>query len=201
MVCHSRAGNFVLGLSESQMNKDHEYGGGCVENQIRVLDRLGMIKGVNWDLAAREASGVTPKVNGPHVNQRPVTADRVAGLPHAFRKFADPYDPKEDLNARARSWLHVNCANCHVESGGGNAQFDVSFFSTPERMRLIDAPPVHQTFGLPDAKLVSSGRPECSILLHRISLRGPGQMPPLATSRVDEPALAMMREWVKSLKK
>ena len=27
MVCHSRAANYVLGLSELQMNKDHDYGG------------------------------------------------------------------------------------------------------------------------------------------------------------------------------
>ena len=110
MACHSRAGNFVLGLSEAQMNKDHDYGG-CVENQIRVLDRIGLLKGVNWDLAAKEAAGETPKVNGPQANQRAVTADRVEGLPHAFRKFVNPYDPKEDLNARDRKSTRLNSSH------------------------------------------------------------------------------------------
>ncbi|HEX5104799.1 MAG TPA: PQQ-dependent sugar dehydrogenase, partial [Pirellulaceae bacterium] len=44
MVCHSRAANFVLGLTELQMNKDHDYGHGHVENQLAVLERLGMLK-------------------------------------------------------------------------------------------------------------------------------------------------------------
>ena len=46
MVCHSRAANFVLGLTELQMNKDHDYGG-VRDNQLRVLEHLGMLR-VNW---------------------------------------------------------------------------------------------------------------------------------------------------------
>jgi glucose/arabinose dehydrogenase len=59
MVCHSRAANWVLGLSELQMNKDHEYD--CVpaqgerggvkgkvrENQLVVFERLGLFQ-VDW---------------------------------------------------------------------------------------------------------------------------------------------------------
>src|SRR5262249_43188050 len=44
MVCHSRAQNFVLGLCEAQMNKDHDYGNGRVDNQLRVLEHLGLLK-------------------------------------------------------------------------------------------------------------------------------------------------------------
>jgi hypothetical protein len=67
----------------------------------------------------------------------------------------------------------------------------------------LDVKPVHQTFGLTDAKLVAPGHPEQSVLVHRVSQRGPntGQMPPLSTSRVDEAGVALLREWVKSLKK
>jgi uncharacterized repeat protein (TIGR03806 family) len=43
MVCHSRAANYVLGLTEFQMNRDHDYGG-TVDNQLRVLDHLRLIK-------------------------------------------------------------------------------------------------------------------------------------------------------------
>ena len=41
MVCHSRAANFVLGLTELQMNKDHDYGGGHVENQLARAGAAG----------------------------------------------------------------------------------------------------------------------------------------------------------------
>src|SRR5262249_24423571 len=46
MVCHSRAANYVLGLTELQMNKDHDYGG-VVDNQLRTLEHLGVLK-INW---------------------------------------------------------------------------------------------------------------------------------------------------------
>jgi hypothetical protein len=68
-------------------------------------------------------------------------------------------------------------------------------------MRLIDEKPVHNTFNLPDARLVAPGAPDRSVLLHRISLRGAGQMPPLASNRVDEQGLELMREWVRTMKK
>lgn len=199
MVCHSRAANFVLGVCEAQMNRDHDYDDGYVDNQIRVLERLGMLDTVQWSLGIRDAAG--GKENTQQAHQRTFTPDRVAGLPNVFHKFANPYDTAADINDRARSWLHVNCSVCHVEAGGGNSQFDVNYASTAEKTRLFDAKPVHETFNLPDARLVAPGHPESSILLHRVAMRGPGQMPPLATNRVDEPALAMLREWVKGLKK
>jgi hypothetical protein len=70
-------------------------------------------------------------------------------------------------------------------------------------MRLLDEKPVHQTFDLKDAKLLVPGQPERSVLIHRLGHRGPntGQMPPLATSRVDEAGLELMREWCRGLGK
>src|SRR5207249_1086360 len=40
MVCHSRAANYVLGLSTAQMNKEHDYGG-VFANQLSTLEHLG----------------------------------------------------------------------------------------------------------------------------------------------------------------
>ena len=72
-----------------------------------------------------------------------------------------------------------------------------------DKMRLIDAKPVHQAFDLTDAKLIAPGAPERSVVLHRIGKRGPntGQMPPLASTRVDVAGLELMTEWCKGLKK
>ena len=46
MVCHSRAANWVLGLTEMQMNKVHDYGG-VKDEQLRTLEHLGVFK-VSW---------------------------------------------------------------------------------------------------------------------------------------------------------
>ena len=47
--------------------------------------------------------------------------------------------------------------------------------------------------------LISSGDPKRSVLLERLSRRGPGQMPPLVIKTVDEKAVALFREWIAAL--
>jgi uncharacterized repeat protein (TIGR03806 family) len=165
MVCHTRAANYVLGLTELQMNKVHDYGG-VRENQLRILERLGVLR----------AKG------------------------EAKTKLVDPYDPKQDVNLRARSYLHANCAHCHVESGGGNAQMELEITTDLGKARLVDVKPMHHTFGLPDARLVAPGHPERSVLLRRMSHRDAGRMPPLATSVVDRQAVQLMHDWIKQMR-
>ena len=201
MVCHSRAQNFVLGLCEVQMNKDHVYPNGRTDNQLRVLEHLGLLK-TDWYGEVRD--GIKDETNKPQPGQRETkNAGMLHQSPAAFKRLVDPYDAKQDLTARAKSWLHANCSSCHVEAGGGNAQMELEFATALDKMRVVNTTPVHQTFNLKDAKLVVPGSPERSVLLHRIGQRGPntGQMPPLSTSRVDEAGLALIRDWVKSLEK
>src|SRR5439155_20915399 len=44
LACHSRAANFVRGLTELQMNKGHDYGG-VRYNQLRTLQHIGLFSG------------------------------------------------------------------------------------------------------------------------------------------------------------
>jgi len=171
MVCHSRVANYVLGPSLLQLNKDHDYGGGRVANQVRLLDDLGMLR---FD------------------KQRP---RRLEDSP----RLVDPYDPTADLTSRARSYLHANCANCHVEAGGGNAAMELGFATPMSKANLLDVRPLHDAMGVADARLIAPAAPERSTLLHRMSLRGRGQMPPLATHLVDERAVSLLREWIRQL--
>jgi putative heme-binding domain-containing protein len=67
-------------------------------------------------------------------------------------------------------------------------------------MNLLGARPQHDTFGISNAMLVAPGAPDRSTLLHRLSRRGRGQMPPLVTNRVDEDAVRLFRDWIASLK-
>jgi uncharacterized repeat protein (TIGR03806 family) len=201
MVCHSRAQNFVLGLTELQMNKDHDYGNGRIENQIRAFERLGMFE-EDWYCAVKARAKAPHNVAAPDQRQ-PKRATLFTRFPAGLKKLVDPYDKTQDVNLRARSWLHANCSSCHVEAGGGNAQMELEFTRDLDKMRLFDEKPVHQTFELMDARLLAPGDPNRSVLIHRLSKRGPntGQMPPLATSRVDEAGLDLMRDWCRTLKK
>jgi uncharacterized repeat protein (TIGR03806 family) len=213
MVCHSRAANWVLGLTELQMNKPHNYGG-VVENQLRVFERIGLFE-VNWAGEARDrwrdalkAKGMGEKEANAYVERQsatrgqrePVVSSLLTVAPEKLRKLVDPHDKKEDINLRARSYLHSNCAQCHVEAGGGNAQMELEFTTPLEKTRLVNVKPLHDTFGLKNAALVRPGHPESSVLLHRIAHRDKGHMPPLATRVVDEDAVRLIREWIRQMK-
>jgi uncharacterized repeat protein (TIGR03806 family) len=116
-------------------------------------------------------------------------------------RLVDPYDDQQDLTARARSYLHANCSHCHIEAGGGNSQINLEYGTPMVRMKVLDVVPLHHTFDLPGARLIAPGAPERSVLLHRVANRGrsSGQMPQLATTRIDERAAAMLREWIEQL--
>lgn len=213
MVCHSRAANYMLGLTTLQFNKSHDYGGVQV-NQLEVLEALGALK-VNYPGERQAALKEELKRLGKpesEINAELATAGATRGQREPkpsslltqpgeyYPKLVDPYDAKADLTARVKSYLHANCAQCHVEAGGGNAQMQLSWSTPLDKMKLVDVSPVHHKFDLADPKLVAPGDPQRSILLHRISTRGRGQMPQLATNVVDQPAVELIREWIKSLK-
>lgn len=127
----------------------------------------------------------------------------LTGLPDKFspaeRQMVSPYDSSQDLDLRARSYLHANCSMCHVEAGGGNAQMELEFSRTPEQMRLLGVRPQHDTFHLPNAMLVAPGAADRSVLLHRLQQRGRGQMPPLGTLQVDAAAVELLHQWIEQM--
>ena len=217
MVCHSRAARYVLGVTSSQLNRQHEYADGVVDDQLAVFTRLGLLKRGNWMADATgylqrqlEDKGVSVEAAKKQVaeitatrNQRTAPDNElpVSLNPKHLPRLADPYDESENLAKRARSYLHANCAQCHVPAGGGNAQFDIVFHKTLDKTKLIDTQPLHNKYGVVDPRLIAPGEPDRSILLHRIAHRGRGQMPQLATTLVDERAVAMIRRWIADMKR
>jgi glucose/arabinose dehydrogenase len=213
MVCHSRAANYVLGLTEVQFNKEHDYGG-VRDNQLRVLERLGLLR-VNYGDETRQrlrdelkGKGKSDKDIAAYVHEQTATRDQrgprtswlLSFAPENYRKLVDPYDAKQDIALRARSYLHSNCSQCHVEAGGGNSQMELEFTTPLDKMRLINVNPVHDTFGIKDAKLVAPGNPERSILVQRIAHRDKGHMPPLATRLVDQQTVKLLEQWIREMK-
>ena len=62
MACHSRAANYVLGLTTLQMNREHDYGK-FRDNQLRVLERLGALR-VNWVQNMKDALRAEGRTRG-----------------------------------------------------------------------------------------------------------------------------------------
>jgi hypothetical protein len=214
MVCHSRASNFVLGLCEVQMNKSHDYKTGS-ENQLNHLEQLRILKPRSPDLRTSlnlmgQTDGKKDKELDEWVNkqlafpdQRKIaTPDHLLPLPVSqLKKLVNPYDKTNSLEARVKSYLHSNCANCHINAGGGNSQMDLDFFADKTKIKILDEKPNHHTFGFKDAKIIAPGDPERSVLLHRISIVGTGQMPQISRNMVDKQAVELFTEWIRSLPK
>ena len=231
MVCHSRAANYVLGLQTGQMNRDHDYTsiGGCVDNQLRTLEHLGLFR-VGWrdandqrlrnefierrrgelgnKLFEAEGEQALNRELGEYQSKLLGTRDQRESPKHSpllyrdpvhLPKLADPYDDSQSLLARASSYLHSNCAHCHVAAGGGNAKIDLHFDTPLAKRFLLDQKPSHHTFGITDARIIASKAPARSTLLHRLKIRGNGQMPQLATSLPDTQAIKLFEDWIRSL--
>ena len=130
------------------------------------------------------------------LSQMDVLTNSVTTAPAEFDRLADPYDESADLELRARSYFHANCAICHIGAGGGNAMFDMDFRKKLEDAKLIGVRPLHADFGIAGAMLIAPGQPERSVLFQRISRRGNGQMPPLGTTLVDDRAVTLLRDWI-----
>lgn len=167
--CHTSRMGGVLALTQPQLNRDCSYGDGHVENQIDVLRRVGLLAG-NFERPLAEMT-----------------------------KLVDPYDTQQPLEQRARSYLHTNCSVCHILTGGGNSRMELEITSDLQTMAVIDQHPQHDALGIANARIIAPGDPHSSILYHRISSRGRGQMPPLATQMVDQRAVDLFAEWIKSI--
>ncbi len=205
-LCHSRAANFVLGLSTVQLNRG---------DQLARWEREGLLK---FNHAATEQAEWRREFERGSLSDTAVQAklDLVLRadmqrepakdsplLPHAAEtlpRIADPGDARAPLPARARAYLHANCSHCHVRSGGGNSTMQLASHFADTGMGAIDAPPLHTTFGIPDARLIAPGAPGRSLLIYRPAVRGPGQMPPIGTSKPDPDGTALLAQWIAGMK-
>ncbi len=181
MVCHSRAANYVLGLSTAQMNRLHNYDG-VVDNQLQALAHVGLLK-------------------MPGQSKEDLQAGRLPKAASEYKQLADPHDATQPLESRVRAYLQSNCAHCHTDAGGGNSKMELSSHADLNKMVIIDAMPQHDAFKLEGARLVAPGEPDKSLLPLRMAVRGAGQMPPLARAVPDEAGVELVRAWIASLKK
>ena len=114
-------------------------------------------------------------------------------------RLVNPHDTKAPLEARARSWLHANCSACHRENGGGSVPLMLNAELPLKGLRALDEKPTRGDFGVTDAKVLRAGHPEKSVLLHRLATTSAGHMPAIGSHEVDDHALALLGEWVRSL--
>jgi uncharacterized repeat protein (TIGR03806 family) len=119
--------------------------------------------------------------------------------PEKMAQLADYRDAKQDLNLRARSYLHANCSHCHRRWGGGNAEFQLIATWELGDMGIVGVRPAHGTFNIPNAKILAPRDPYRSVLFYRMSTVGPGRMPRIGSSVADQAGVELIHDWIASL--
>ncbi|MES2593809.1 MAG: PQQ-dependent sugar dehydrogenase [Verrucomicrobiota bacterium] len=111
------------------------------------------------------------------------------------------HDDKADLEMRARSWLHANCAHCHRLNGGGSVALKVNMELSLLETEMIGEKPLRGDLGIEEARIMAPGAPWRSVLLARIGRTGSGRMPVIGSHEVDEHAFELLWKWVEDLGK
>ena len=170
-TCHTDAAKSVLGVKTRHLNSDLTYEEtGRTANQIVTLNRLGFFS--------------------PAVNE--------SSLPNLLTS-KNMADESASLERRARSYLDINCSQCHQPAAPTQAAFDARMETPPWFQNLVNVIP-NNDFGLTGSKLVTPGDPLLSLVHHRVgSLEEGKRMPPLAKNVIDSAGLQLLADWIASL--
>ncbi len=168
--CHSADGT-LLPIGPKARNLNHDFAyREGAENQLVRWRRLGLLAG------------------GPEPDAAPRTADWT--------------DTSEPLERRARAYLDANCGHCHNPAGMASTS---GLFLNVEEDRPahlgINKAPVAAGRGSGGlAVSIAPGRPDRSILIHRMASRDPGvMMPELGRALVHEEGVALVADYIASL--
>ena len=128
-------------------------------------------------------------------------AARLAGTKAATTAVAltDSQDQAAALDARARSYLHSNCANCHRPNGTTQSTMDLRFSTAFGQMNICNVDPQQGNLGINQAKLLAPRDPTRSILLERISRNDQNRMPPVGSNILDSDAITLLTDWINSI--
>jgi uncharacterized repeat protein (TIGR03806 family) len=171
-ACHDRSKTTVpIGPTARQLNRRLTYATGP-ENQLVYWTRIGYLTGAPLpDQAPRNA----------------VWDDASTGT----------------LEERARAYLDANCAHCHNPQGGADntGLYLTAGQSDPLRLGFCKVP-VAAGHGAGDLRFdLVHGNPDESILVRRLNSVEPKvMMPELGRSTIHREGVALIREWVASLR-
>ena len=163
------------------------------------------------DVESRRPLGLTAvqlawsSVNGLSMQQL-VAENLIKPVPAA--RFEIPGD---ELTRKALGYLDTNCGSCHVDgSTFVSDKVPLELNLTVATLSNVESTNAYRTAirkpphldGMGTDIYIEPGMPEESFLWRRMSVRDNGiwQMPTIATELIDEKGVALIREWILSLK-
>lgn len=190
------------------------------QREIEFLGSDGKLKKLNWQFGSRtscrvchtpwvgEAIGfVESQLRRPHLDSdswRELTRDGYINsandhsplADNRFRGMVAMDDFHQSVDSRARSYLHANCAHCHLFGGNASTGFDISFEKSLAESKAIDELPMRGELGLSNARVIAPGKPTQSVLLYRMAKAGSGHMPHIGSQETDFAAIQLIQQWI-----
>ena len=168
MQCHSKASGGTIGLETAQLNRDAVY-----PSTNRLSNQLATLDHIGMFSAP------------------------LGVLPADAPRLSDPAGT-DSLEAKARGYLHANCAHCHRPMGGGQGTLDLRSTQLFAETESCNADNTQGPVG-GATKLVSPGAPQTSILSLRLHATDSKRMPPVAVSVTDPLGTRVVDDWISSL--
>ena len=122
--------------------------------------------------------------------------DRDIGSASLYAVQADPQDPGTPLNERARSYLAVNCAQCHRPGGPTGVDMDLRLETAIENTNALNVAPTAGDLGITGSLRIKAGNKEQSVLWERMRRLDGTRMPPIASHVVDEAGVVSIGQWI-----
>jgi putative heme-binding domain-containing protein len=189
--CHNPWAGPPLAFNLPQLHGEHSY------PIPRTLESSG---------SERSASETKRRETGERIDNQVRTLTHIGVLHESLfygpvLKLTNPHNADADVNERARSWLHVNCAHCHRFGAGGSVPSFFTYDQKLEESRTINFSPSQGTFGIPGPHVVTPGDPLRSVLYYRVSSLGPAHMPRIGSRVISEAGLNLLFDWIRQMPK
>jgi hypothetical protein len=170
-VANNASGIMVLGVNARQLNGNLTYPAtGVTDNQLRTLNQLGILN--------------------PAINE-----SAIGGYLH----LSAMTNSSASLQDRVRSYLDVNCEQCHQQPGGQGPTWDARF-DKPLAQQNITNYPASISLGISDnACIVKSKDIWRSVLLSRINTLDQTIQMPDFRNLIDTNGVALIETWINSL--
>ncbi len=168
--CHTNIATVALGPETAQLNKDFTY-----PSTSRTANQLETLDHIMMFSSPLPDVGTLP------------------ALP-------DPADTSVDIDDRARSYLHTNCASCHQPGGPTPVNLDLRYTTALADTNACNVEPeAGDADMVNDPLIIAVGNAARSVLVERMNLRNQFGMPPLGSTIADSEGVTLVTDWVNGL--
>lgn len=125
--------------------------------------------------------------------------DNTAPAGETLERHYRPDEEGVSLEEKVRSYLAVNCSNCHQAGGTADGSWDGRAHLTREQTGLINGAATNNG-GDPANLLIVPGDSGHSIVVNRVAeTNGFSRMPPIGSTELDQEAIDLLTAWVEEL--